>query len=293
MFIAEVIRRTRRQIKKSNQPKLITLFEQKCYTANTYIKYSISALEKQVKKGFHDPFNHLLMVLLLGHLKNKKTGGADMPYIYARTKAGRTILIEKYYSSRYHKKGIKRSENHKKTSEEQEKVNLRKDIRRLTLQLNENFQYGDYHLVLSYAPDHRPATPEEAKRDREKFLRRLRKQYKKNESELKYIIVTEFGKKGALHHHLVINAGVPTRQIQDCWELGRCHFNPMEKSGEYSKLAAYLLKNRAYWKKHGGKGKQCSCSRNIVFPSDSKRNHMLLQWLLRKATGTERLLCSP
>ena len=77
-----------------------------------------------------------------------------MPYIYAETRAGDTVLVEKYYSSRYKKKGIERSVNQSKTSEKQEKVNLRKEIRKLTLKLNANFGYGDYHLVLEIGRAH-------------------------------------------------------------------------------------------------------------------------------------------
>lgn len=46
-----------------------------------------------------------------------------MPYIKATTVAGQTVMIEKYYSSRWGRKGIERSANLKKTSEEQERVN--------------------------------------------------------------------------------------------------------------------------------------------------------------------------
>lgn len=212
-----------------------------------------------------------------------------MPYIYATTKAGSTLLIEKYYSSRYHKKGIERSPNKNKTKEAQEKANMRKETKKLMLKMNANFGYGDYHLVLDYAPAERPPSTEEAKRDRELFLRRLRKLYKRSGEELKYIIATEFGKKGALHHHLVINRG-DTREIQTLWEKGRVHFNPMDNTGEYSKLASYFLKNRKYWKEHGGKGKQYSCSRNLVTPSYQKRNYYTFRWILRKAASAERVL---
>ncbi len=193
-----------------------------------------------------------------------------MAYILAITKAGKTILCEKYYSSRHNKKGIVRSENIEKTKEAQEKANHRKAVRAMTIKLNANFEYGDYHLVLTYRQQDRPETAEEAKRDREKFLRRLRTLYKKMDTELRYVIVTEFGKRGALHHHLVINHGVDTLLIQKNWEKGRCQFNIMDESGEYSKLAAYLLKNRKYWKEHGGKGRQCSSSRNLFIPETKK-----------------------
>lgn len=215
-----------------------------------------------------------------------------MPYIYAETRAGRTVLIEKYYSSRYHKKGILRSPNYQKTKDSQEKANQRKEVRRLTLLLNANFQYGDHHLVLDYKLGSRPATPEDAKRDRGTFLRRLRKLYRRNGQDLKYVVVTEFGKRGALHHHLIMNHGIDTKLIQEIWEKGRCHFNPMDKTGEYSKLASYLLKNRPYWKKQGGKGKQYSASRNLVTPSYRKTHHKDLRWLLRKTAPEKGILCS-
>lgn len=82
-----------------------------------------------------------------------------MPYIKAVTKAGNTLIIEKYYSSRWHKKGVERSANLRKTTEAQEKSNLRKAERKLTVLLNANFAGGDYHLVLDYRPDSRPPTP--------------------------------------------------------------------------------------------------------------------------------------
>lgn len=213
-----------------------------------------------------------------------------MPYIYAETRAGDTVLVEKYYSSRYNKKGIMRSVNENKTTEQQEKANLRKEVRNLTLKMNANFHYGDHHMVLDYSPEFRPDTTKEAKQDRGRFLRKIRNLYQKMGLELKYIVATEYGKKGALHHHLVINSGVDTRLIQDFWEKGRCHFNPLDRTGEYSQLASYFLKNRKYWKKQGGKGKQYSCSRNLVTPSHTQAYRKAFRWLLRKAESTKRMV---
>lgn len=95
-----------------------------------------------------------------------------MPYIKAVTKAGNTLIIEKYYSSRYKKKGIERSENQNKTSEAQEKCNLRKAERKLTILLNANFAPGDWHLVLDYSPDNRPATPRESQKECEDIFKK-------------------------------------------------------------------------------------------------------------------------
>lgn len=80
-------------------------------------------------------------------------------YIKAETKAGKTLIVEKYYTSRYNRKGIPRGANRKATTEAQEKCNQRKEERKLTIVLNENFTGGDYHLVLDYRPEDRPLTP--------------------------------------------------------------------------------------------------------------------------------------
>ena len=44
-----------------------------------------------------------------------------MPYVERVTKAGNTIEIERYFTSRYKKKGISRGDKVKPTKEEQEK----------------------------------------------------------------------------------------------------------------------------------------------------------------------------
>lgn len=44
----------------------------------------------------------------------------------------------------------------------------------------------------------------------------------------------------------------------------------MDDTGEYSKLASYLLKNRKYWRAAGGTGKQYSPSRNLDRPEPEK-----------------------
>lgn len=96
--------------------------------------------------------------------------------------------------------------------------------------------------------------------------------YRKAGVEMKYIEACEFGRKGALHHHLVINhcPGVTTADIRKKWTHGRIHFNPLDDDGEYSRLAAYIIKNRKYWREAGGTGKQYSPSRNLRVPETKK-----------------------
>lgn len=98
-----------------------------------------------------------------------------MPYIKAVTKAGKTILIEKYFTSRYKMKGIERRDNEHKTTEQQEKANMRKAVRELTLLMNANFEGGDYHLTLNYRPDERPATPRGSQAGQRKIYQKAEK----------------------------------------------------------------------------------------------------------------------
>lgn len=115
-----------------------------------------------------------------------------MPYVERVTKAGNTIEIERYFTSRYKKKGISRGDKVKPTKEEQEKVNTRQAERKLRILINANYGYGDYHLVLDYIrrkgePDR---TPEQMRQDIDVFLRECRKEYRKAGLEFKYISVT-------------------------------------------------------------------------------------------------------
>ncbi len=197
-----------------------------------------------------------------------------MPYVKRTTKAGKTIEVEYYYTSRYQKRGQGRGDKVKATREEQKKVNTRAAERKLRLLMNNNFAYGDYHVILDYIrvkgePDR---TPEEMRKDIDVFLRELRKGYKAAGQELKYIHVMEIGKKGARHHHLVINK-IDTKILQQAWYKAyeghnRVKVFPLDDTGQYGQLAAYFIK---YTDKHTQdedrlQGKRWNCSKNLVRP---------------------------
>ena len=198
-----------------------------------------------------------------------------MPYVRRVTEAGKTVEVEKYYTSRYNKKGGKRSDKVKPTTEIQKKINIKNAERQLRILINANFGEEDYHVILGYVrgegePDR---TPEEMRHDIDIFLRKCRKEYKKAGKEFKYIHVMEIGEKGARHHHLIVN-GIDTEILQQCWnKANEKHskisvFN-LDKTGNYGKLAKYLLK---YTDKHRKKEdgalqkKRWSSSKNLKRP---------------------------
>ncbi|QXE20428.1 hypothetical protein [Clostridium sp. 001] len=186
-----------------------------------------------------------------------------MPYVMSVTKAGKTVEVEKYYTFRYKAKGVKRGETKNPTSEEQEKINLRQAEKKLRRRINANFGKGDFHIIFDYRKEERPHTKEEMRKDLNKALRKLRGEFKKQGRELKYIQVAEIGSKGAIHHHLVINY-IDTRILQKCWIKGRVKVFPLDDTGQYGELAAYLIKYTSKSKEL--QGKKWNASKNLIIP---------------------------
>lgn len=198
-----------------------------------------------------------------------------MPYVERITRAGKTIEIDRYFTSRYKKKGIKRGDKVKPTTEQQAKINTRKAERELRILMNANFGYGDYHVILDYIRKRGevPRSREQMREDMDTFLRECRKEYKKAGLAFKYIHVMEIGDKGARHHHLVINQ-IDTKILQKCWYKAyeghnRVKVFPLDDSGNYADLAAYFIKytdkNR---KAEDGAlmGKRWNSSKNLYRP---------------------------
>lgn len=193
--------------------------------------------------------------------------GDKMPYVQEETKAGRTIEIKKYYTNRYYSKGEKRRKRTKPTKEQMKKVNYRNRVRKLTLLLNENFGPGDAHIQLTYKKE--PEDKKEIKKIIRDFLGKMRKEYKKVGKEFKYVHVFEISKRGAKHHHLVINS-IDMEVLRKCWPHGFIYSSVMEENGQYSRLAEYLMK---FSGKHIGEwtGQAYSHSRNLVIPVTKKK----------------------
>lgn len=190
-----------------------------------------------------------------------------MPYIKCTIEAGNTIETRKYFSARYGKKS-NRAERKSETEPKQKRINENNASDRLTWLINSNFGNGDYHIVLTYSRDNKP-TSEDAARILSAYLRKLRKEYHKKSMELKYIAVTEY-EKHRIHHHIIINK-FDTDIISSLWDKGKAHFTTLDSSGDYSKLASYLVKetNRTY--QNGTvSSKRWNSSRNLKQPKITK-----------------------
>jgi hypothetical protein len=214
-------------------------------------------------KGVQALFNHLIRILKLG---------SDALYMYVRKEydLGRVRQIEKYYPGNYGAPGRPRAPKRKRTPEDierQNKTNREKRVQRLIIA---NFKEGDWHLILSYMKDKRPGSFAEAKKQLQRFLDAMRRIYKKAGYEFKYIYVTERGKQGACHHHLIIE-DIPelntTRLVAKKWKYGRPTFNPLYEEGEFESLAEYIVKKET---KEEQEGCSYSRSRNLVMPEPKR-----------------------
>lgn len=197
-------------------------------------------------------------------------------YVKETVYAGETIEVRKYHTIRFSRRGQRRGAPVGATCDRQKKINHKNAARKLRQLINANFGPGDLHLILTYRREDRPDAAT-AKQCAAKFLRQLRKAFAAEGRELKYIQVAPEKAAGAIHHHLVINH-CDLRIIRDLWPHGGVHPSVLDGSGNYARLADYLIKETENKLARGKDadamratgiepcGKRWSSSRNLVKP---------------------------
>ena len=167
-------------------------------------------------------------------------------YIRKIYNMGKVIDVENHYPGNFGAPGVPREPKKQRTPEEiarQNHSNRVKKVQRLILM---NFKEGDLYITLSYKKDARPETLQQARDNLQKFLARMRKEYKKAGYTFKYIGVTEIGKRGqALHHHFVIENQEDikvTKLLRKNWTFGGVFWRDLYEEGEYKELAEYIVK---------------------------------------------------
>ena len=150
----------------------------------------------------------------------------------------------------YRKAGTRRSKA-RPTSEIQQKLNDDNSRRAFVRLVHTNFTKHDIALHLTYSEEFLPGSEEEARKDVQRFLRKLRKLYKSNSLELKYVWVCEKGERSSrVHHHLIISAGIGRDVIEALWDKGFANTKRLKftESG-ISGLAHYMTKQKLYFKR--------------------------------------------
>lgn len=175
--------------------------------------------------------------------------------------AGKTIGVVMKLSTGDHTK--KRGARQNITAEKVRRNNDRLAKRNLTMLINANFGEGDAHYTCTHAVE---VTQEQAKKERDNFLKRLQRRFKKLGKELKYIAVTEYKNK-RIHHHIIINSS-DIDLIEEVWGNGHVYCSKLDDTGNYQDLAEYLIKEtqKTFREPDSAHKSRYSPSRNLVKP---------------------------
>ena len=196
-----------------------------------------------------------------------------MPYVERTVVAGLIRETRKMYTGRIHTKGVERAKNIGTTSQAQAKANERKAEEVLRWRLNANFTAGDYHLVLHYYDKLQEL--EKAEKDKQEFLRLLRKECKAAGIPWKYVACTETKRMTNIHHHIILPA-MDTAILFSIWERvvgsdgGNISIKPLDRRGNHKKLANYLMKESRStverYREIGKRYKRFSCAQGMDMP---------------------------
>lgn len=181
-----------------------------------------------------------------------------MPYLKTEVKCGPYIFTYKGFALRYLKKNP-RVPNSKVTSEAQKLRNQYYARRRKIWLIATNFSKGDLWITLTYKKNKRPADMVGAKKDRTKFIRKIRDNCKKNNIAFIYMGMTEVGVRGGVHHHFIMSSRIDENNIFQSWknygfvkvgaigDISEISFDESDEDAEQAqddviKLAKYFVK---------------------------------------------------
>lgn len=184
----------------------------------------------------------------------------------------------------------RRNEKTEIKKQEQNEHSCAKQLARL---INENYREGDILLGLDYSDVglrkliSRLAKTEEwcaadeeqqreliylsAEHEMKLYLRRLKRELKKDGIELKAISTTsdmdgDTGELVRVHHHIIVNRAAKEKLIEK-WKLGGVDIKPLSSQGDYTPIAEYLLKQI----RRRADAKKYTSTQNLVRPKPKDR----------------------
>lgn len=197
----------------------------------------------------------------------KRLEGIEMPIREKRYKCGKYLEVEIYPISKEEQKKSRKKKK-KESRKEQKNLNAKNARKRLRRILNANFDNRDLIVHLTYSDEHLPGDEDQAIRDRNNYIRRIKNYRNKNNlPDLKYIAVLEYSEadprdrrtKTRIHHHIVIS-GMDRDKVEELWGRGRANADRLQPGENgFEELANYISKNPK------GK-KRYSPSRNLIIP---------------------------
>lgn len=164
-------------------------------------------------------------------------------YRVVKYRLGTSIDTEIHYVGKYGRKGEKRAPKKKATPEQMQKQNKWKKEVYLRRLIQLNFVPYDLFCTLKYPAGTRIGA-KQVQSEVQRFIKKLRLAYQKQDVPLKYIYRIEIGKRGGIHVHMIINR-LPKdgdKVIQEKWIVGRVNFTNLYDQGGYADLAEYMAK---------------------------------------------------
>ena len=156
------------------------------------------------------------------------------------------------------------------TSAIQARLNQRNAERKLQRILRLNFTEKDLSATLTYRPDAEPEDAEQAQRDVQNCIKRIKRLYRRAGITLKYVYATECGKNGHWHHHIVLTGGVDRDEIERTWGMGYVNSKRLQPEEDgLAGLSRYVVKERRFYKRWSG-------SRNLTKPEPIQHDGRLI-----------------
>lgn len=185
----------------------------------------------------------------------------------------------------------------KKTKKSQWDLNDKNARKKFVRLLCTNFTSKDYWCTFNYKVP--PKTFEEAEKNMRNFIRRLNgKRKKRGLPRMKYIYITEFGSKGRVHHHIIMDGALDRDTVEETWKHGkRNHVRWLEEDDfGLTGLATYLSKDpkgRKRWKASRGLKKPKETENYSRFKKSRvermARNQNIIEEELKKEPPYEKL----
>lgn len=188
-----------------------------------------------------------------------------MPYIRKTTRIKDKIYRTHMYSARYGDKTVPGPKK-KHTKESVKKSQERERLKKLSWLIELNFEPGDWHVTLTFKKDCRTTDKKKINEIKKELFKQIRKVYRKEKQEFKYIVVVE-KLKTCVHLHMIVNdvAGL-SKMLPQTWKYGRVYMTPLfDAPCGFSQLASYLLKEVAAGERERGE-QAYSRSRNLKMP---------------------------
>ena len=212
-----------------------------------------------------------------------------------------SIEYELKFAGKYGAKGEKRQKKEKATPEQIRKQNQQNRENRMRRKIKANFGENDLWVTLKYPRGYRP-TIEELKKDLDKMLSLLRKEYRARGEPFKWIIRKEIGKRGGVHIHMIANriAGADTDLlIRNAWGK-KIDIQPMYEAGGFEDLAAYIVKEpdeecaeqlSLFPETERKQFRKYSCSRNLIEPVPERKIYR--RWTIARLIRDGEIKATP